>query len=326
MIVRVKKRSRYAIISNVPLNDERLSWEARGLLAWLLSKPDDWEVNLGAIKRYGLAGRDKVTRMFSELSNVGYLVRIKIRRDDGRFGWDSVVYEEPVNQHGKTGDGLSLGSPVKPSMVTPFTDKRSMAELSAAEPPILNTDSPMTDGPNTERPNTDAPISAHTRVNPNRKKKAPPASQTFEEAWRIFPRRAEGINSRNAGLLAWRETIQQEQDDRAEDAQLIEEELEEEMLDGVLSYRDYIAGSDDVGTRWVMEFKTFFGNAKHWEERSWESADRSSVTHPAYNTGALERLKRDGMQLERKREAASGESEHEERDNVGGDGGEYNGE
>lgn len=326
MIVRVKKRSRYAIISNVPLNDERLSWEARGLLAWLLSKPDDWKVNLEAILRYGLAGRDKVKRMFSELSNVGYLVRIKIRRDDGRFGWDSVVYEEPVNQDGKTGDRLSVGSPGEPSMVRPLTAKPSLAEPSVAEPRVLSTDSPMPEGPNTERTNTDAPTSARTQVNSDRKQKATPASQTFEEAWRIFPRRAEGINSRNAGLLAWRETIQLEQDECAEDAQFIEEELEEKMLDGVRSYRYHIAGSDDEGTRWVMEFKTFFGNAKHWQERSWESADRSSVTHAAYNTGAIERLKRYRMESRREREEASGEGVRDERGDVGIDRGEHHGD
>ena len=326
MIVRAKKRSRYAIISNVPLNDERLSWEARGLLAWLLSKPDDWKVNLEAIIRYGRAGRDKVTCMLSELSNVGYLARRKVRGDDGRFGWDSTVYEESVIQASKSGDRLSVGSPEKPSMVTPFTAEPLMAEPSAAEPPILNTDSPMTDGPNTERPNTDAPRSARTRVNPNRKKKATPASQTFEEAWRIFPRRAEGINSRNAGLLAWRETIQRKQDDWAEDVQFIEKELEEKMLDGVRSYRAYIAGSDDEGTRWVMEFKTFFGDAEHWEERSWASDDRSNVTHPAYNTGALERLKRDGMESRREREAASGERDRHECGGVGIDRGERHGD
>ncbi len=95
------------------------------------------------------------------------------------------------------------------------------------------------------------------------------------------------------------------------------------MLDGVRSYRDYISGSDDAGTRWVMEFKTFFGNAKHWEERSWESADPSTVTHPAYNTGAIERLETYGMESRREREAASGEGGREERGDVGADRGEH---
>ncbi len=198
MIVRVRKRSRYAIISNVPLNDERLSWEARGLLAWLLSKPDDWKVNLEAIIRCGLAGRDKVTRMFSELSNVGYLVRIKVRRDDGRFGWDSVVYEEPVHQDDKTGDRSSVGSPEKPSTVGPLTAKPSMAEPSAAEPRVLSTDSTIPEGTNTntERTNTDAPTSARTRANSDRKRRVRQQARYLRKRGEFFrPVRRESIHA-----------------------------------------------------------------------------------------------------------------------------------
>ena len=42
MIIRVEKRKRFTIISNVPIEDARLSWEALGVLCWLLSKPDGW--------------------------------------------------------------------------------------------------------------------------------------------------------------------------------------------------------------------------------------------------------------------------------------------
>jgi len=118
-------------------------------------------------------------------------------------------------------------------------------------------------------------------------------------------------------LLAWRETIQREQDGLAEEARFIEAELEEKMLDGVRSFRDYVTGSDDLGTRFIMEFKTFFGDANYWEERSWETADLPSMAHPAYNTGALERLKRDGMESRREREEASGAGDRNECGDVG---------
>lgn len=42
-IVRVSKRdSSYAIIDPYFLSDERLSWKAKGLLGYLLSKPTNW--------------------------------------------------------------------------------------------------------------------------------------------------------------------------------------------------------------------------------------------------------------------------------------------
>ena len=46
-IVRIQKRKNpYVQIDHRPLNDERLTWEARGVLGYLLSKPDTWEVNI----------------------------------------------------------------------------------------------------------------------------------------------------------------------------------------------------------------------------------------------------------------------------------------
>jgi hypothetical protein len=48
MIVRVQKekRLRFTIISNMPIEDGRLSSESLGLLTYLLSKPDNWEVSI----------------------------------------------------------------------------------------------------------------------------------------------------------------------------------------------------------------------------------------------------------------------------------------
>ncbi|MGR5875594.1 hypothetical protein ACT7DH_27750 [Bacillus pacificus] len=41
-IFRVKKDVNYSVIHNTPLRDEKLSWRAKGLLAYMLSLPDDW--------------------------------------------------------------------------------------------------------------------------------------------------------------------------------------------------------------------------------------------------------------------------------------------
>ena len=41
-IVRVEKNKNYTIINNTSLYDERLSWKAKAIHAFMLSKPDDW--------------------------------------------------------------------------------------------------------------------------------------------------------------------------------------------------------------------------------------------------------------------------------------------
>jgi hypothetical protein len=49
-IVKIEKREPgYAMIDNRALNDPRLSLKARGLLVYLLSKPNDWKVRIADV-------------------------------------------------------------------------------------------------------------------------------------------------------------------------------------------------------------------------------------------------------------------------------------
>jgi len=96
MIIRTPGRDRYVIISKVPLEDERLSWKARGLLAYLLSKPDNWSVIVAHLVKQAPDGRSAVMAGLQELETAGYLVRKRTRDDEGRYdGTDSEIYEEP---------------------------------------------------------------------------------------------------------------------------------------------------------------------------------------------------------------------------------------
>ena len=52
------RNSRYAAIPNHVFEDARLSMEARWLLGYLLSKPDNWTLVLRDINKKGGCGRD----------------------------------------------------------------------------------------------------------------------------------------------------------------------------------------------------------------------------------------------------------------------------
>lgn len=94
-IFKAKVESHYAQIPNSTLQDNRLSFEARGLLAMLLSMPDDWEVTRQWICNQTSAGRDKVQRMINELVSVGY-IRKSQQRINGRFSAnDMFVFATP---------------------------------------------------------------------------------------------------------------------------------------------------------------------------------------------------------------------------------------
>lgn len=115
-IIRVVKKTNFVRISNAAVRDQNLSWEARGVLSYLLSKPDDWCVALPDLIKQGNAGRDKIRKIIKELEAMGYIRRQRLRHDNGQFYWRSEVYECPrervTNLHseefsvdGKTGDG-----------------------------------------------------------------------------------------------------------------------------------------------------------------------------------------------------------------------------
>jgi hypothetical protein len=94
-IVRVVKNGNYSVINNEFLNSPELSWKAKGILAYLLSKPDGWTARIADLKKKGRNGRDSVRSGMTELEEVGYLFR-NVRKDaKGRFNHETVVYEKP---------------------------------------------------------------------------------------------------------------------------------------------------------------------------------------------------------------------------------------
>jgi len=97
MIVRRKVNFNYTVVPNEPINDDRLSFEAIGLLVYLLSRPDHWNVHIEHLRQRGGLGREKMQGLVRELIRHGYIVRER-RRDSTtcRFGaFEYVVYDEP---------------------------------------------------------------------------------------------------------------------------------------------------------------------------------------------------------------------------------------
>jgi hypothetical protein len=66
------------------VEDDRLSWAARGLLCYLLSRPDDWKVLVHDLRKRGNLGRDGIYRLLRELRTVGYARFLRLRDRNGR--------------------------------------------------------------------------------------------------------------------------------------------------------------------------------------------------------------------------------------------------
>lgn len=140
------RNARYAAIPNHVFEDSRLSMEARWLLSYLLSKPDNWTVVIGDIIKKGNCGRDKARKMIAELVEFGYAEREQSRAD-GKFGSSIlVIYDEPsVGIHSENSridqsvaflPQTDLPSPVKPAPVLPSPVKSAHSNNSD----LVNTD------------------------------------------------------------------------------------------------------------------------------------------------------------------------------------------
>jgi len=97
MIVRHRHASGFTILPNNLLKDDRLSYEALGVLCYLLSRPRNWNVvtrQLCARSKGG--GRDRMRRILNELIDAGYVYR-SLRRDGTRIsGIDYLVTDIPI--------------------------------------------------------------------------------------------------------------------------------------------------------------------------------------------------------------------------------------
>lgn len=92
-----RQADHFTILSNAVLNDDRLSFRARGILIWLLSKPADWRTRSEAIAEQSpKEGREAVRTAMRELAELGYLVREKVQNERGQWATIQTVYEVPV--------------------------------------------------------------------------------------------------------------------------------------------------------------------------------------------------------------------------------------
>ena len=97
-VIRVVKRpNNFVMMDKGFLEDDRLSFKAKGILAYLLSKPDNWKVIVGNLVNFSTDGKASVYAGLKELKDAGYYEKTPIRNEQGNriIRWESVVYEVP---------------------------------------------------------------------------------------------------------------------------------------------------------------------------------------------------------------------------------------
>lgn len=129
MIIRRERRAKnFTVINNDIINDPRLDWRDLGLLVYLLSKPDNWEICTAHLIKIRKTGRDGIYTSLKVLCECGYASR----KPNPAGGWNWTISENPNTEIPNT-ENTDSGSP---------------------NPEIPNPDFPNPEIPNPENPDS----------------------------------------------------------------------------------------------------------------------------------------------------------------------------
>jgi hypothetical protein len=108
-IVRAPRSEKgWVAIPNATIRDRRLSWKDRGILAFILSLPDDAETTIAKLTEAGPDGTDSTRAALKRLAECGYVKRVKARRPDGTWSTLTYVYDTPEAAKQASLDQMSL--------------------------------------------------------------------------------------------------------------------------------------------------------------------------------------------------------------------------
>ena len=117
-IIRTKREHNYTVVSNKVYDKNQLSWQAMGLLGYLLTKPDNWKVMVAELVNVTKdtkkpTGSNGVYSIINELKEKGF---ISVRKNsDGST--DYTVYDEPIQQPNQANPNQANPNQAEPTLV-----------------------------------------------------------------------------------------------------------------------------------------------------------------------------------------------------------------
>ena len=157
LISRVDKNRDYTPIINAVFKDKRISWGAKGIMGYALTKPDDWSLHISDVVNQGVDGKSKVTAYFKELRCAGYFEYTRVY-EYGKIV--AAVYT--ISEHPKHMNDFTIETeherrvkkklkPDSPVLGTPALGTPAVANRILLSTELLSTDSVQ----NTEKLNTE---------------------------------------------------------------------------------------------------------------------------------------------------------------------------
>lgn len=141
-IIRTKQERRFTTISNEVYADNQLSFQAMGLLSYLLSKPDNWSVSPSHLAKVTegtkkKTGRDGVYNILNELKGKGYVETSKHSSGEtDYYVFDNPQLNKPNPANTEQGScSQNEPDPPKPTLIN--TDNKQIL-ISNNNPPLIS--------------------------------------------------------------------------------------------------------------------------------------------------------------------------------------------
>jgi len=138
-------RSNFTQVDNGVLTDDSISWKAKGLYAWLASKPTGWDYRQSHIIKQSTDGETATRSALQELEDAGYLHRERTRVDGKLSHYKYAIYSSH-NRPTCTDDDGDLSPP-------------EGDESQTGKPSLENQDKETKSHSNTDSNNTDLGLS-----------------------------------------------------------------------------------------------------------------------------------------------------------------------
>ena len=90
------KNNPYFIQNRTGPQDPRISFKAKGILSYIMSRPDHWQVWENDLANYTTEGLTSIRSGMKELRDAGYINKVSVRDESGKItGWETVILESP---------------------------------------------------------------------------------------------------------------------------------------------------------------------------------------------------------------------------------------
>ena len=138
-IYRIHKEDNYVIVDKAFLLNEKISLKAKGLLALLLSYPDNWQFYEAEIVQHAADKANSLSSGLKELIENGYIVRKLGKDETGKFkGYEYHIYEKPITEKPITEKPITENSVLLNNKDTKNKDTKNKNTKTASSPELAS--------------------------------------------------------------------------------------------------------------------------------------------------------------------------------------------